>query len=530
MHWQNTDRVTERVVRRIPARKRTSGLVTGFPAVILMLLTLLPTLPGTSAGQPAPLQGLNTYIEEGMATWKIPGLAIAVVKDGETVWARGFGVRHLGTGEPVDKNTVFAIGSATKAFTAAVVGMLVQENLLDWDDRTTQYLPTFETSDPYVTRELTVRDLLTHRSGLNRGDQVWYATELDRDDILNQVRYQPPTSSFRSQFGYNNNMFLAAGQLAPALTGLSWDQFVHRRIFAPLGMERSVTSTIPLEDMANVAQPHQEIGGEVQPIPWRNIDNIGPAGSINSSAAEMANWIKLQLAGGEWKGQELLDDDVVREMHSAHTIVPLEGSWALMAPESHFLMYGMGWFLHDYRGRKIIQHGGNIDGMHALVAMMPEEDVGLIILTNANPNYLTFALMHRIFDSYLGGPATDWSARLRGRFQETIERSDARQREMEEARVTGTNPSLPLERYAGTYRHEMYGELEVEMEDEHLTAQRGPNFVGDLEHWHYDTFRIHWRDETMGDAFITFELDARGRPVRADVQGLGEVERVGTGG
>jgi len=465
-----------------------------------------------------------------MATWEIPGLAIAVVKDGETVWARGFGVRHLGTGEPVDENTIFAIGSATKAFTAAVVGMLVQEGLLDWDDHATAYLPTFELSDPYVTRELTVRDLLTHRSGLNRGDQVWYATDLDREEILHRVRYQPPTSSFRSQFGYNNNMVLAAGQLAPALTGLTWDEFVRRRIFAPLGMERSVTSTIPLGHMDNVAQPHLEVDGEVQPIPWRNIDNIGPAGSINSSVAEMASWIKLQLAGGIWKGQSLLDSALVREMHSPQTIVPLEGSWALMAPASHFLMYGMGWFLHDYRGQKIVQHGGNIDGMHALVALMPEEQLGLVILTNANPNYLTYALMLRVFDTFLGDAETDWNAELHQRFREVEERSEARQRDVEEARVSGTRPSLPMERYTGLYRHEMYGEVEVEMEEEHLTARRGPHFVGELEHWHFDTFRIHWRDRTMGTAFITFQLDARGQVARAELQGLGALERVEAGG
>jgi CubicO group peptidase (beta-lactamase class C family) len=495
---------------------------------LLVLLAAVTTLPAAVAAQPAPLQGLEAYIEQARVEWDVPGLAIAVVEGATTVWARGFGVRDLSTGEPVDDNTLFAIGSASKAFTSASVGMLVQEELLDWDDRAREHLPGFETSDPYVTRELTVRDLLTHRSGLTRGDQLWYATDLDREEILRRVRHQPPTSSFRSQFGYNNNMYLAAGQIIPALTGLSWDQFVDRRIFAPLGMERSVTSTVPLARMDNVAQPHARIDDVVRPIPWRNIDNIAPAGSINSSAAEMANWIGLHLAGGTWNGQQLLDEEVVEEVRSAQTIVPYEGSWARMAPEAHFLMYGMGWFLHDYRARKIVQHGGNIDGMHALVAMMPEENVGVVILTNL-PNSLTTAIAYRVFDAYIGAPETDWSAVLHELVQEASEGDEAQRRSMLESRVTGTRPSLSVEEYAGTYDHDMFGRFEVVLEDGGLVVHHGANFVGVLEHWHYDTFRIEWRNETMGRRFITFELDARGSVSGAELQGFGELERMSGG-
>ena len=508
-----------------PARRRGSRRARACVTLVVLALGL----PAAAAAQPAPLQGLAAYIEQEMADWKVPGLAIAVVKDDALVWASGFGVRDARSGGAVDEHTLFAIGSASKAFTAASVGMLVQEGHLRWDDRVTKYLPDFETSDPYVTRELTVRDLLTHRSGLDRGDQVWYATGLGREEILHQVRFQPPTSSLRSQFGYNNNMFLAAGQILPGLTGLSWDDFVDRRIFAPLRMERSVTSTLPLARMENVAQPHQEIDGEVRPIPWRNIDNIAPAGSIVSSASEMANWVRLQLAGGEFEGRRILDEVVVREMHSAQTIMPLEGSWALMAPESHFLMYGMGWMLHDYRGRKVVQHGGNIDGMHALVALLPEERLGVVVLTNLLPNYLTYALMHRVFDAYLGAPEMDWSERFGGRFRELVAAGEAQRRRMEESRVAGTKPSLALDRYAGTYRHEMYGELVVALDGGGLVARRGSGFAGDLEHWHFDTFRIEWRDESMGSGLVTFALDARGGVAGADLQGIGEMERVPEG-
>jgi CubicO group peptidase (beta-lactamase class C family) len=487
------------------------------------LTAVISTAP--AAAQPAPLRTLPAYVEQGMEAWKIPGLAIAVVKGGETAWARGFGVRDIRTGEPVDEHTLFAIGSSSKAFTAAAVGMLVQEGLVAFDDPATKYLPSLRTSDPWVTRELTVRDLLTHRSGLDRGDQIWYAMDVDREEVLERVRHQPPTTSFRSAFGYNNNMFLAAGQIVESVTGLTWDAFVDRRIFAPLGMTRSVTSTLPLARMENVAQPHARIDGEVRAIPWRNIDNIAPAGAINSSVAEMASWLKLQLGHGELGGQRLLDEAVLEEMHTPQTIIPLRGPWADMAPAAHFLSYGMGWFLHDYRARKVIQHGGNIDGMHALVALMPEEELGIVILTNL-PNGLTTALIHRTFDLYLGGADRDWSAELLERTEAQQARAEAARKQREESRVKGTTPSLPLERYAGTYRHPMYGELQVSHGDSGLVARRSGSYVGDLEHWHYDTFTIDWRDDTMGETLLTFRLDVRGRVASAEPQGMAPFTRV----
>jgi CubicO group peptidase (beta-lactamase class C family) len=502
--------------RRRPAGSRVAAV---------LAVALLWAGPARVDAQPAPLEGLADWVEAAMATWEIPALAVAVVADGEAVWLDGFGVRTVGSSEPVDENTVFAIGSASKAFTAAVLGMLVQEGRLDWDDRATRHLPGFETSDPWVTRELTVRDLLTHRSGLNRGDQVWYGTDLDRDAILRRVRHQPPSSSFRSEFGYNNNMFLAAGQLVPALTGTSWEDFVRKRIFAPLGMTRSTTSTLALERMENVARPHRLDDGEVRPIPWRNIDNIAPAGSINSTARDMSAWLRLQLAEGTWGGDSLIATPVLREMHSPQTIVPNEGQWARMAPGAHFLTYGMGWFLHDYRGRKVVEHGGNIDGMHALVGMMPEEEVGVAILTNLQPNALTYALMYRVFDAYLGGPATDWSARMKEEQDRALESGADEQRRAEESRVAGTEPSLALHAYAGTYRHAMYGNVEVAEEGGRLVVRRGVR-TGPAEHWHYDTFRVRWEDEGGGTALITFHLDARARVRGADLQGIGELSRI----
>lgn len=494
--------------------------------LLLSFMLAMASSAAPASAQNAPLQGVDRYIEQAMRDWKIPGLALAVVHGDSVVHSRGFGLREIGRAEPVDVNTVFAIGSASKGFTAAALAMLVDDDRMDWNDLATRHLPGFQLFDPYATRGLTVRDLLSHRSGLSRGDQVWYGTEFGRDEILRRTRYLEPSWGFREQFGYQNLMYLAAGQVVPALTDTSWDDFVIERIFRPLGMTNSVTSTIPLAGMTNVASPHAEIDGTVKPVAWRNLDNVGPAGSINSSVRDMAQWLRLQLGGGEYLGQRLLSEDAIAAMHSPETIIPLEGGWATMALESHFLTYGLGWFLHDYRGRKVVQHGGNIDGMHALVAMMPEEDLGLVVLTNRNPNSLTMAAMYRIFDAFLDEPERDWSARLLARTDSLAQAGQAREREIQEARVAETRPSLELERYAGTYRHPMYGDIVVALSNDQLHIGLGSEAGGVLEHWHYDTFRARWHDEMRGSSYANFLIDAGAEAAHLELEGLARFDRV----
>jgi CubicO group peptidase (beta-lactamase class C family) len=497
-------------VRRLP-----------FPLAALLFLLVAGPVPA----QPAPLRGLDAYIEASMRDWRIPGLAIAVVKDDSVVYARGFGVRELGGRDAVDANTIFAIGSASKAFTSAAVSMLVDEGKVGWNDPATRHLPRLQLYDPYATRELNVRDLLSHRSGLARGDALWYATDYGRDEVLDRVRHLRPSWSFRAQFGYQNIMYLAAGQLVPATTGQSWDEFVASRIFAPLGMARSSTSTRQLEGQSNVATPHTEIDGSIRPIAWRNIDNIAPAGSINSSAREMAQWIRLNLNEGSYEGTRILSEESVRAVQTPETLVGLEGGWALMAPEANFFAYGLGWFLHDHQGRKLVHHGGNIDGMHALVAMVPEERLGLVVLSNMGSNHLSYALMHRVVDAYVGAPRTDWSARILAMRDSLFAAGREQARRMEEARVAGTSPSLALEAYAGEYEDPMYGVAGVSLEDGRLVLRRGGGFAGELEHWHYDTFRAVWADPGLGRTFVTFALSPAARAATLEIQGLATFHR-----
>ena len=265
-------------------------------AVALLLLGLLP--PSRARAEDAPLQGIDDSIAGAMKVWEVPGLAVAVVKDDALVLVKGYGVRRLGESDEVDKDTLFAAGSTSKAFTAACLAMLVDEGKIQWDDPVIKRLPSFQLYDAYATHEITIRDLLCHRSGLDRHEAVWYGSPASRDEVLRRLRHVKPDWSFRSKFGYQNIMFLAAGQVIPAVTGKSWDDFVKERVFKPLGMTNSNTSVNALPKGGDVASPHHKVKDKVQPIPWRNIDNIGPAGSINSSAADMAQWVRLQLNEG----------------------------------------------------------------------------------------------------------------------------------------------------------------------------------------------------------------------------------------
>jgi CubicO group peptidase (beta-lactamase class C family) len=492
---------------------------------VVWLLLVVSTLSHSAAqAQSKPLQGLDDYITKSMADWKIPGLALAIVRNDSVILVKGYGVRTLGKPDRVNERTIFAIGSSSKAFTALGVAMLVDQGKVKWDDPATKYLPGFQLFDPYVTREITVRDLLSHRSGLARGDLLWYAQDLPRDSILYHVRYLKPSWSLRSRFGYQNIMYLAAGQLTSRITGKSWDQVIRERIFQPLGMTSSNTSTKDLARLPDIASPHEEIEDTVRIIPYHNIDNIGPAGSINSNALDMAQWVRFQLSRGKVAGKPLLSAGAFDEMHTPQTIMPLEGPWKLMMQDAHFGSYGMGWILHDYHGRKIVQHGGNIDGMHALVGLMPEEKTGLVILTNLSGNFLTYALMYRVFDAFLKQPQKDWSAQLHKGFEELVAQGKAEEKKRESARVKGTSPSLPLEKYAGTYADSMYGEVSVKQDAGKLVLRYG-TMVGDLEHWQHDTFRSIWREKSQGKGFVTFDLDADSKVDELKIQDLAEFKR-----
>ncbi len=494
------------------------------PVYLTITLAVL-SLAAHPAMAQDPLSDLDNYVTRVMYDWEAPGVAVAVVKDDRVVYAKGFGVRELGGNDPVDQHTVFAIASTSKAFTAAALGILVDEERLRWNDRVTDHLVGFELYDPWVTRELMVRDLLSHRSGLPRGDRLWYGSPFDREEVLERVRLLEPTRSFRSRYGYQNIMFTAAGEIVPAVTDTSWDAFLQARIFEPLGMRSSSTSVSALEGRENVATPHGKIDGRVQPIPWRNWDNLGGAGAVNSCVADLAQWIRLQLGGGVYEGRRLLSEDVIEEMHTPQTIVPRSDDEEELFPETHFAAYGLGWRLNDYRGRFVARHGGSLDGMRTHIALVPEENLGVVAITNVSESSVPLAIVWHVIDQYMEPREKDWNTLYLAEAKESRARTDSMRARRETERLTDTAPSHPLEEFAGRYENELFGDVIVQLEDDRLVVRVGPSYVGDLEHWHLNTFQVTWRDSYLGQDYLGFVLDRMGRVAAVDVEGFGRFDR-----
>lgn len=461
------------------------------------------------------LSSIEGSIQEAMPGWEIPGLAIGVVKDDKLVFAQGFGEREIGTGQPVDENTIFAIGSNTKAFTAAALGLLVQEGQLSWDDPVLQYLPGFQLSDPYVTREIKIRDLLCHRSGLPTwgGDLLSYGSTYTQDEILHRIRHIPLTLSFRSDYGYSNMMFSAAGKVVTAVTQSSWQTFITQRLFQPLNMTRSSTSTNELANADNIALPHEKIGGQIRAIPYRNLDNHHPAGAINSTVMDMIRWLRFQLNNGQIGEEQLLKASILEETHTPHTLNPIPPEMKKLLPATHFRAYGLGWGLMDYQGHLVVSHGGGVDGMLSLTGMLPEINLGIVILTNKLPHFLTSALFFHIVDAFLDGPTHDWNQAWHELDQELENKKDEKKKEFEANQVQGTHPALNLAEYAGTYTSLIYGQAQVTQDGEKLFIQLSahPDIRGELEHWHYDTFLCHWTDPVFDKSIIPFAIDRNGK-------------------
>ncbi|HCA80273.1 MAG TPA: serine hydrolase [Bacteroidetes bacterium] len=496
-----------------------------FRVVSYLVLSVL-CIAGSAYGQAELFKGLNDYILKSMRDWETPGLALAVVRNDSVIFARGYGVRKKGETAPVTAKTIFAIASTTKAMTAACLGMLVDEGKLKWDDPVTKYLPWFQLSDPYVTRELTVRDLLCHRSGLSRGDNLWYLSSYTREEVLRRVRFLKPAWSFRSRYGYQNIMFLAAGEMIPSVTSKSWDDFIADRLFKPLGMTKTSTSVKSLSGLDDVATPHDRIDTVMQPVRWPNFDNVGSAGAVNSCVEDMAQWIRMNLGGGMYRGKKILSADVVKEIQTPQTIIRLDSLDQVLRPSNHFAAYGFGWTLRDYLGRKLIQHDGALDGMRARVVLIPEEKFGFVILMNSSNTNLHASIAYRIIDHYLGGPVRDWSSELLKIAKEQEAKNRAEEKKQIDERARETKPSLPLESYTGKYEHEMYGEANVQLEGGQLTLRYFPLYVGPMTHWHYDTFQVVWDDRTFGKDLISFTLGADGKVIEMRWQGFTEFKKV----
>jgi CubicO group peptidase (beta-lactamase class C family) len=454
-------------------------------------------------------EDLDVAITKGVELFEMPGIAIGIVKNGEVVFSKAYGFANSETKKVVDPETIFGIASCSKAFTAACLGILVDEGELAWSDRVIDYFPEFKLFDPYITREMQIQDLLSHRSGLQTfdGDLLWYGTNYTREEVVNRIQYRENSYSFRSRFGYQNVMYIAAGEVIRKVSGMSWDDFVKQRIFDPLGMSRTNTSNQEFKPDMNIAWPH--LNGK--PMEFINYDNCGPAASINSSVSDLLKWVELLLNKGTYRNKEILSSEQYYKLVTPLTMLNA-GSGETIGG-THFYGYGMGWFLYDYEGRKVVQHGGGLPGFHSKVVLIPEDSLGYVIIANQLSG-LVEAIYNTIRDYHITDSDHDWIREYHDQEQKRNAIKESKENEKQDARVTGTNPSLPVENYTGTYVDSMYGIASVSMNDGVLSLSLLPTrelFTGNLEHWHYNTFRVRFKDPFLPPGYVTFEINGDAR-------------------
>jgi CubicO group peptidase (beta-lactamase class C family) len=497
-----------------PVLRIAASLLLAFPLAAYATEQAARIAPPASA---AITFNLEEDVKRTLRDFDVPGIAIAIVKDGKVVMARGFGVRKLGEPEPVDGKTIFEIASNSKAFTAVALAMLVDEGKLAWDDKVTAHLPDFKMYDPYVTHEMTIRDLLVHRSGLGlgAGDLLWWpTTAFSTDEIIHRLRYIKPATSFRNSYAYDNLLYIVAGKIIAQKSGKDWGATMRERILAPLGMNGTTVSLDESAGLANVSAPHSKIDGKaavVKPMPVANA--VGAVG-INTSAEDIAKWMNVLLAEGKLAGgKRLFSEKQAREMWTAQTPMKIsEPKPTLAATKPNFFAYGLGFQLRDYLGRKVAMHGGALQGFYSRVLLVPQEKLGIAIFTNAESSPAMTALQYRILDQYLGGRPTDWVKLYADSEKEDIAKDKEKQKAASAGRAK-SGPSLSLAAYDGEYNDAWYGKVTIAPEGGKrvMRFSRTPDLQGELEHFQYDTFIVRWKERNFNaDAYVTFALNPDG--------------------
>ncbi|MDP3462439.1 MAG: serine hydrolase [Bacteroidales bacterium] len=493
------------------------------PTIVLMVFLLFVSVNQIfSQLSEDKLTLLHEYYSKALKDWNVPGMSIAIVSNDSILFMEGYGFTSIKSNQAVDDQTLFALASNTKAFTATALAMLENQQKLNWDDKVISYLPWFRMYDPFVTSEMNIRDLLSHRSGLKTfsGDLIWYGSTYSREEVIRKAAFLKPAHGFREQFGYSNIMYIAAGEIIPQITGYSWDEFVRNKILFPLNMNRSVLSVNELEGLTNVAQPHTYVNGNPVIIPWLNWDNMAPAGSLISSASDMANWLMMNLNQGIFGQDTLLNVESIYELQSPQTILPVTQASINRFPSTHFRAYGLGWSLMDYMGYKIVSHNGGYDGMISQTVLIPEARIGFVIMTNALSS-LYYPLMYKTLDVLLDNPVQeDWNIEILHLVKKSEEYAQNEKMSIDSNRVAGTVQSLNTTAYAGYYGCSVYDSIQVYQHKGELMLKfmRSPTFIGTLKHWHYDTYELVFKElPSLPRGFVTFTIDRNGKPSEMEI-------------
>jgi CubicO group peptidase (beta-lactamase class C family) len=496
----------------------------GFAAAVTLMV---------SAADAAPPPGFEQRVEQLRQAYGVPGVTIAIVENGKPTLAHGWGVRKVGTNEPVGADTIFFTGSTGKAFTVAALATLVDQGKIKWDDKVIDHMPDFRMWDPWVTREMTIRDLLVHRSGLGlgQGDLLFVPnSDLSRKETVRRIRYLKPATSFRSAYAYDNILYMAAGQLIEEVSGETWEQYVRRHVFAPLGMNHSTVSDAEYQADADRAHPHGRADGPVVGLGAQKpldesatiAQNSAPAGGLAISANDMTRWLLTQLGHGKIPGgdQRLFSEEQSKEMWNPVTPQPISDYPAEFdVTEPHFYLYGLGWDVQDYRGAKLIWHGGAVFGSLAAVALLPDQNVGIYVAVNSEEGEMVRGLLYELLDHYVGQPQGHWPEKFH---EFKLGRLNAAAKEVQKAAAAPARaaPSLPLERYAGDYADPWYGTIKVRQEGKGLMIDfpHSTGMNGALTHFQYNTFRTNPSLKWIEPAYVTFSLDADGKVDRVTMK------------
>ncbi|HMI79744.1 MAG TPA: serine hydrolase [Ferruginibacter sp.] len=451
---------------------------------------------------------LDNYVTKALADWQIPGVAVCIVKNGKVVLMKGYGVREVNSNDKVDEHTLFMIGSNTKAFTATALAMLDANKKLSLDDKVQKWLPGFKLYDPWVAKEANIRDLLCHRLGFEtfQGDFMYFDSDLTVAEVREKMGKLKPMYGFRSKWGYTNSAFLTAGEIIPKVTGKSWGDFVTDNIFKPLGMNNSLAMSKGISNANNKALAHTVVRGELRKIAYGNIDNMAPAGSISSSVNDMSKWVMAQLNNGKLDGKEIIPAAAIGQTRTPHSIL---GNGGHMFNKAHFMLYGLGWFLEEYTGKKIVAHTGGVNGFVTSVCLIPEEKLGIIVLTNTDANNFFEALRNEIQDAYLGLPYRNYSKVFLGYQQADEKEKEKELKAVKDSIAMDPKTELPLASYAGEYLHDIYGNMNIKIESGKLIMrfEHHPGRYGTLEPLGGNRFFCTYSDPLFGMKKLAFTVE-----------------------
>ncbi len=497
-------------------------LKNGFCTVALIVIVSI-TVSAQSA-----VESFDRYAESARQTWGLPGMSVVVVKDGKVLMSKGYGIREIGKPDKVDNETLFGAMSTTKAMVAVAMGILVDEGKVDWNDKVTKHLTDFKLGDPFVTRELTVRDLFTHNSGLASADFLWTnETGNSVDEIISRMQYAKLAYNFRGGFVYHNVMYAVAGKVIEKGSGMSWERFMTERVFAPLGMKSTYPNITTSLVRGNRTSPHYEVKNTLRVIVDRNVDNVAPAGGVWSNSDDMGKWVAFWLGDGK----PLLKQATLNEILKPQVIAPpqMYPTYRILKP--NWSTYGLGWFQHDYRGEMANIHTGSLAGRVSIVGLLRSKNMGIYIFGNAEHVEVRHALMYKAFDVFGFGDANgrDWSAEFKPLYDEIAAQSAQAGDTLRKNRKSDTKPTLALAEYAGNYADPYYGKLRVSFENGKLLIY-STELMGEMTHWQDDSFRLAWKNEWLGEATIKFEIDPVTRQVASISMGPRKHIRIRTAG